>query len=60
MGDFVRAFLSSLCPTLLVASGLQAQQATRTEPVTGMRDNSTGFHALVGARVVTAPGQEAR
>ena len=42
---------------LLLASGVGAQQATRTEPVTGIRDNGTGFHALVGARVVTAPGQ---
>ena len=40
--------------TLLLASGVGAQQATRTEPVTGIRDNGTGFHALVGARVVTA------
>lgn len=41
----------------LPARGLDAQQATRTEPVTGLRDNGTGFHALVGARVITAPGQ---
>ena len=57
MGDFVRAILSMLSLGLLVASGAQAQQATRTEPVTGIRDNGTGFHALVGGRVVTAPGQ---
>jgi imidazolonepropionase-like amidohydrolase len=37
--------------------GASAQQATRTEPVEGIRDNGTGYHALVGARVVTAPGQ---
>ncbi|HCK34474.1 MAG TPA: amidohydrolase, partial [Gemmatimonadetes bacterium] len=43
--------------TLLLTGGVEAQQATRTEPVTGIRDNGTGFHALVGARVVTAPGQ---
>tara|TARA_B100000686_G_scaffold53167_1_gene57232 strand:- start:1549 stop:4626 length:3078 start_codon:yes stop_codon:yes gene_type:complete len=36
---------------------LSAQQATRIQPVSGMRDNSTGFHALVGARVVTTPGR---
>ena len=42
---------------LLVASGLEAQQSSRTEPVTDLRNNATGFHALVGARVVTAPGQ---
>ncbi len=41
----------------LSAGGLDAQQSSRTEPITGLRDNSTGYHALVGARVVTAPGQ---
>lgn len=53
----MRAILTALCSTLLMATGLNAQQASRTEPVTGMRDNGTGYHALVGARVVTAPGQ---
>ncbi len=43
--------------SLLLASGLEAQQSSRTEPVTDLRSNGTGFHALVGARVVTAPGQ---
>lgn len=42
---------------LLAATALQAQQTSRTEPVTALRDNGSGFHALVGARVVTAPGQ---
>jgi imidazolonepropionase-like amidohydrolase len=42
---------------LLLTGGVEAQQATRIQPVTGIRDNSTGFHALVGARVVTSPGQ---
>ena len=46
-----------LCLMLLLTGGVGGQQATRTEPVQGMRDNGTGFHALVGARVVTAPGQ---
>ena len=41
----------------LAAGSLEAQQSSRTEPIAGLRDNSTGFHALVGARVVTAPGQ---
>lgn len=41
----------------LSATGLAAQQSSRTEPIAGLRDNGTGFHALVGARVVTAPGQ---
>ncbi len=41
----------------LAASTAESQQSSRSEPVTGLRDNSTGFHAMVGARVVTAPGQ---
>jgi len=53
----VRVIRSLLGLLLLVASGLEAQQSSRTEPITGLRDNSTGFHALTGARVVTAPGQ---
>ncbi|MEC9354885.1 MAG: hypothetical protein VX507_01525, partial [Gemmatimonadota bacterium] len=53
----MRAILSFLGLTLLLTGTVEAQQATRTEPVTGIRDNGTGFHALVGARVVTAPGQ---
>ena len=43
--------------TLALAGVADAQQATRTQPVTGIRDNGTGYHALVGARVVTGPGQ---
>lgn len=57
VGDVVRACLSILGLALLVPAGAGAQQATRTEPVTGIRDNATGFHALVNARVVTAPGE---
>jgi imidazolonepropionase-like amidohydrolase len=53
----VRFKLSAFCFTFLLTTGLNAQQSSRTEPVTGMRDNGTGYHALVGARVVTAPGQ---
>jgi imidazolonepropionase-like amidohydrolase len=41
----------------LLAASLDAQQSSRTEPVTGLRDNTSSYHALVGARVVTAPGQ---
>ncbi len=50
----IRSFVGA---SLLAASALGAQQTSRTEPVTALRDNSSGFHALVGARVVTAPGQ---
>ncbi|WP_396214275.1 amidohydrolase family protein [Gemmatimonas sp.] len=50
----VRSLLSL---AVLTVSTLEAQQSSRTEPVTGLRANATGYHALVGARVVTAPGQ---
>ena len=53
----MRASLSLLGLSMLLSGSLQAQQSSRTEPVTGLRDNGSGFHALVGARVVTAPGQ---
>ncbi len=53
----MRAFLSILSLGVLLTSGLQAQQSSQTEPVTGLRQSSAGFHALVGARVVTGPGQ---
>jgi len=52
-----RVLLSGVGVGLLLASGVHAQQSTSTQPVEGMRDNGTGYHALVGARVVTAPGQ---
>lgn len=48
---------SLLTLAVLSVSTLGAQQSSRTEPVTGLRANATGYHALVGARVVTAPGQ---
>ena len=53
----MRAFPFLLGLAVFAAGSLEAQQSSRTEPVTGLRDNSTGYHALVGARVVTAPGQ---
>ena len=49
--------LFGLSLTLLIAGGLNAQQATRTQPVEGIRDNGTGYHALTNARVVQAPGK---
>ena len=53
----MKAFITSLSLGLLLSVSASAQQATRTEPVEGIRDNGTGYHALVKARVVTAPGQ---
>lgn len=52
-----RVLLAALALSVSFASAVQAQQATRTQPVEGIRDNGTGYHALVNARVVTAPGQ---
>ncbi len=49
--------LFGLSLTLLIAGGLNAQQATRTQPVEGIRDNGTGYHALTNVRVVQAPGK---
>ena len=40
-----------------IPEALLAQQTSRTEPVTGLRDNPVRLHALTGARVVTAPGR---
>ncbi len=51
----VTRFLLGL--TALAVSSIEAQQSSRTQPITGLRDNATGYHALVGARVVTGPGQ---
>ena len=42
---------------LLLPGAAEAQQATRIEPVEGIRANTTTYHALTNARVVTAPGQ---
>jgi len=53
----VRATLFTMGFAAVLATGAEAQQASRTQPVQGMRDNGTGYHALVGARVVTGPGQ---
>ena len=52
-------FIMIVCLGFMISFSLSlsAQQATRIQPVSGMRDNSTGFHALVGARVVTTPGR---
>ncbi len=49
--------LAGLLLAGLLPAGLQAQQATRTDPIEGIRDNSTGFHALTNARVVVEPGR---
>ncbi len=53
----MRAFRFLLGIAALAATSLEAQQTSRTEPIAGLRDNGTGYHALVGAKVVTAPGQ---
>ena len=53
----MRATLCTIGFAAVLVTGAGAQQASRTQPVQGMRDNGTGYHALVGARVVTGPGQ---
>src|SRR5262245_25569177 len=53
----VKAIVLALSLSLLFSLGVSAQQSSRTEPVEAIRDNGTGFHALVGARAVTAPGR---
>lgn len=53
----MKSTITALSLSLLLAASVSAQQARRTQPVEGMRDNGTGYHALVGARAVTAPGQ---
>ncbi|MEX0890745.1 MAG: amidohydrolase family protein [Gemmatimonadota bacterium] len=41
----------------LVPVAASAQQATRTEPVEALRDNTPQVHAFTGARIVVAPGR---
>lgn len=54
----IRTLLGTILLSGTVLPGaLLAQQATRTQPVEGMRENATSFHAFTGARVVTAPGR---
>jgi imidazolonepropionase-like amidohydrolase len=56
-GALVKVVRSLLTLAATMVTSVEAQQATRTEPVTGLRSNAAGYHALVGARVVLAPGQ---
>lgn len=53
----MKTTISALSLCLLLAVGASAQQASRTQPIEGIRDNGTGYHALVGVRAVTSPGQ---
>ena len=41
----------------LLPGAAQAQQASRTQPVEGLRENRVRFHALTGARAVVEPGR---
>ncbi|HSJ30300.1 MAG TPA: amidohydrolase family protein [Longimicrobiales bacterium] len=49
--------LSLLVLLLLAPAEAWSQQATRTEPVTALRDNAPGVHAFTGARIVVSPGR---
>ncbi len=53
----MRLLIALLGLALSLPAQVGAQQATRTQPVEGIRDNTISYHALTGARVVTAPGQ---
>lgn len=39
------------------SAGLATAQRTTTEPVAGLRDHTPAAHALIGARIVVAPGE---
>jgi imidazolonepropionase-like amidohydrolase len=41
----------------LMPMAVSAQQASRTQPVEALRDNTPGVHAFTGARIVVAPGR---
>jgi imidazolonepropionase-like amidohydrolase len=53
----MRSRLSLLILLAFAADGAWAQQATRTEPVVALRDNTPAVHAFTGARIVVAPGR---
>jgi len=57
MSHPMRIFRFLVTAGILFPGALAAQQATRTQPVEGMRDNPSTLHALTGARVVAAPGR---
>ena len=52
-----RLSLLTLLAAALVPGQAWSQQATRTEPVTALRDNTPGVHAFTGGRIVVAPGR---
>jgi imidazolonepropionase-like amidohydrolase len=53
----MRSRLSLLVLLAFAPDGAWAQQATRTEPVVALRDNTPAVHAFTGARIVVSPGQ---
>ena len=50
-------FLWLILLLAFVPGSVRAQQASRTEPVTALRDNTPGVHAFTNARIVVAPGR---
>jgi imidazolonepropionase-like amidohydrolase len=50
-------FLRLLLLLVLAPGAAWAQQASRTEPVVALRDNTPGVHAFTNARIVVAPGR---
>lgn len=53
MHRFIAIFLASV--TIVAASAIAAPPSTR--PVEGLRDHTPAVHALINARIVTAPGR---
>src|SRR5690606_5013755 len=57
-GAIMRSWRLSLLVLLALVPGeAWSQQATRTEPVVALRDNTPGVHAFTNARIVVAPGR---
>jgi imidazolonepropionase-like amidohydrolase len=48
---------SRILPILALATLLPSAAWSQTSPVEGLRENNPGVHALIGARVVVAPGR---
>ncbi|MHB1167780.1 MAG: amidohydrolase family protein [Longimicrobiales bacterium] len=52
-----RSLRLTLLLLALAPGAAWAQQATRTEPVVALRDNTPGVHAFTNTRIVVAPGR---
>ncbi|HND61116.1 MAG TPA: amidohydrolase family protein [Opitutaceae bacterium] len=55
--ELVRGLVAALSLVALLAPSLSGASRTVSTPVVGLRDASPRVHALVGARIVVAPGK---